>query len=74
MLPFLKKQQEGSISAPVESLEREPDDGSDYDGLEAAAEELCKAIKADDYKGAASAIRAAFELLDSEPHKEGPYV
>ncbi len=39
-----------------------------------AAEELCKAIEAKDYAGAAAALRAAFELLESEPHHEGEHI
>ena len=74
MLPFLKKNQEASGSGPIESVQRKPDDGAEYDALESAAEDLCHAIKSDDYKGAASALRAAFELMDSEPHEEGPHV
>lgn len=74
MIPFLKRQQEGSASSPVEKIERKPDDGSDYDGLTAAAEDLCHAIKAEDYKAAAAALRAAFDLLESEPHEEGSHI
>jgi hypothetical protein len=74
MLPFLKLNKEASSSEPVESVKRKPDDGSDYDGLEAAAEDLCNAIESKDYKAAAAAIRAAFELCDSAPHEEGPHI
>jgi hypothetical protein len=75
MLPFLKHNYEGSASAPVESVERKPDEESeDYDALESAAEDLCHAIEAKDYKAAAAALRAAFELCDTEPHKEGPHI
>jgi len=73
MLPF-KNYREGSVSAPVESVKREPDEEKDLDSLEIAAEELCKAIEAKDYPAIAEALRAAFELLDLEPHKEGPHV
>lgn len=74
MLPFLKHKQEGSMSEPIDSIERKPDgDEEEYDGLESAAEDLCHAIEAKDYKAAASALRAAFDLLDSEPHYEGPH-
>lgn len=74
MLPFLKKNHEAAASGPVESLERKPDEGAEYDVLESAAEDLCKAIESKDYKGAAAAIRAAFELLESEPHEEGEHL
>lgn len=71
MLPFLKHNQEGSASAPIESIKREPDEESGgYDLLESAAEDLCHAIDNKDYKAIAEALRAAFELMESEPHQE----
>lgn len=74
MLPYLRQKQEGSASAPIEAIERKPDEGAaEYDVLESAAEDLCKAIESKDYKAAASALRAAFELLESEPHEEGSH-
>jgi hypothetical protein len=75
LLPFLKHSQDASMSAPVESVEREPDEGAedDYDSLESAAEDLCAAIGAKDYKAVAAALRAAFELMDSEPHEEADH-
>lgn len=72
-LPFLKKRNEVS-AAPIETKERKPDAEPEYDALESAAEELCSAIQSKDYKSIASALRAAFELLDSEPHFEGPHL
>lgn len=74
MIPFLKHKKEASVSMPADKIERKPDEGAEYDPVEAAAEDLCKAIKAEDYKAAAAAIRAAFELLDAEPHEEGPHI
>ncbi len=71
MIPFLKHKHEASVSAPVESIKREPDEEAPYDGLESAAEDLCNAIEAKDYAAAAAAIRAAFQLLELEPHDEG---
>lgn len=73
MLPFLKRTQDAAASSPVEHVERKPDEGSDYDMLESAAEDLCKAVESKDYKAIASALRAAFEML-SEPHEEGSHV
>jgi hypothetical protein len=73
MLPFLKKDKEASVSVPVDVQKREPDEESDYDTLESAADDLISAIHAKDTKGVCVALRAAFELLDSEPHDEGPH-
>lgn len=71
MLPFLKKSQEASASGPIESQTREPDEDKDFDTLEVAAEDLLFAIEQKDSKAVAAALRAAFELMDSEPHSEG---
>lgn len=70
-LPFLKdkKPQAGVI---VEH--RSESDSKENHGLAAAAMELLKAIESKDAKGIAMALRCAFELLDSEPHEEGPHL
>ncbi len=75
MLPFLKKSQDGASSSPVEHITREPDEGTEeeYDSMESAAEDLCNAVHSKNYKAVASALRAAFELAESEPHEEGPH-
>lgn len=74
MLPFLKHTKEASTAMGVDKIERKPDDGSDYDSLESACEDFGNAIAAKDWKAAAAAWRAGFELLDSEPHEEGPHI
>lgn len=71
MLPFLKNKQEGSMSGPVEPIKREHDE--DYDMLESAAEDLISAVHSKDVKAVASALKAAFEMCDSQPHEEGPH-
>ena len=72
-LPFLNKSKEASTSAPVEPVRRKPDNEEEYDGLHACAEDLKQALDEGDTKAIASALRAAFEILDSEPHEEGPH-
>jgi hypothetical protein len=73
MLPF-KKLQEGSMSMPVEYQKRESDKDSDgYDMLESAAEDLISAIHSKNIKAVCSALRAAHELCDLEPHSEAPH-
>ena len=74
MLPFLKKLDEASVSAPAEIKKREPDEEPEYDSLESAGHDLIDAIHSKDAKSVAAALRAAFELLDSEPHQEGPHI
>lgn len=75
MLPFLKHSKEASVSMPSDSIKRKSDDeeSEDYDSLESAAEDLHSAIKSGDTKGIAMALRAAFDILDSEPHFEGQH-
>lgn len=46
---------------------------TDDSGIDACAEDLIQAIHARDVKAAAEAIKAAFEILDSEPHEEGSH-
>lgn len=73
---FLKKSKEASVSAPVESVTRKPDEdaeGEDYGGIETCAEDLLKAIEKKSVSGIAEALTSAFEILDSEPHEEGPH-
>lgn len=74
MLPFLKNKQEASVSAPVESVERKPDEDKDYDSLHVCMQEFNAASKKDDFEGMAAAMKAAFEICDSEPHHEGEHV
>lgn len=74
MLPFLKKNQEASASAPIEAVKREPDEGADdYDSLESAVSDLFEAYKSNDLKAGAAALRAAFDLYESEPHHEAEH-
>lgn len=72
MLPFLKQSQEASASSPIETITRDHDDG-EFDEMEMAAEDLCDAVHAKDYKRVAEALKAAFEICDSQPHDEGPH-
>jgi hypothetical protein len=74
MLPFLKNTQEGSASSPIEPIKRESDHEEDYDGLHACAEDLHAAVKSGDIPGIASALKAAFQICDSEPHEEGDHI
>ena len=74
MLPFLKQK---PVAAGIMTIERKPDapdEGHEEDhGLMSAARDLASAMEVKDYKGMAAAIKAAFEILDSEPHEEGPH-
>lgn len=74
MLPFRKRQDEASASAPVDKIERKPDDGAEFDSMEACAEDILQAMEKKDVKMLAAALRSAFEMLDMEPHVEGPHL
>lgn len=69
MLPFLKNKQEASVSVPSDTVTRKSDEDKeeDLDGLEVAMQELFSA-KSD--KERAAAFRAAFQILENEPHSE----
>lgn len=71
MLPFLNsKAKEASVSMPPETVKRDPDVEPEYDTLESAAEDMIAAFHAKDAKALCMAFRAAFDLLESEPHEE----
>lgn len=75
MLPFLKpKPQTGVIVKNREPDEKEGEERKDNEALEACAQDLITAIHAHDVKAAAEALKAAFEVADSEPHVEGPHI
>jgi len=67
LLPFLKNKMEGSVAVEPDSVKREPDNEPELDSLEIAVKELFDA-KSD--KDRAAAFRAAFELLEMQPHEE----
>jgi hypothetical protein len=81
-LPFLRKKNDAGI-AGVMVQHRSPDaegeghkdqeDHTEEHGLKACAKDLMDCISAGDEAGVAKALRAAFDILDSEPHVEGPH-
>lgn len=73
MLPFLKLNHESNASASL-PVKREPDSGEDFDTMETAAQDLCDAVHKKDIKAVAAALKAAFDLYESEPHEEGEHV
>lgn len=62
------------MSANPSAIKRESDHEEEYDTLESAAEDLVNAVHSKDIKAVAAALRAAFELCDSEPHEEGEHI
>lgn len=82
MLPFLKRKNDAGIAGvivkhrqPDEKSEENQEDNEDKDAaIHACAQDLISAVHAHDIKGAAEAIRSAFEILDEMPHIEGEHV
>lgn len=70
MLPFLKKHKAAGLIVE----QRMPDKPSEISEMETCAQDLLSAIEAKDIKGMASALQAAFELADSQPHQEGEHL
>lgn len=77
MLPFLKSK-EKSVAGLIIKM-RKPDeepksedssDDSNSDAIESCAQELIRAIHAQDIKGVASALKDAFEVLSSQPEEK----
>ena len=74
MLPFLKPRQQPGLTISM----RKPDGGSEElhsageedSGLDSCSEDLIKAMHAKDTKAVSAALKAAFEILDSQPHDE----
>jgi len=80
MLPFLKHKEQkmaGLIISKRKSdgagIEEMHNEGEEDHALMECSEELMRATKAGDAKAFSAALRAAFEILDAEPHEEGPH-
>jgi hypothetical protein len=74
MLPFLKRDRQASgISTTVY---RKPDyeQSEEHEGLAACSKDLIEGIQTDDKQKVAAALKAAFQILDSEPHEEGEHL
>lgn len=74
MLPFLKQRRDAGLIVQTRKPDEKPSESEDMgDPVEACAEDLINAIHAKDVRRAAEAMRAAFEIMDAEPHVEGPH-
>lgn len=79
-LPFLRKKHSGNASLSIEY--RKPDaegeghhdkEPNDDNGLHACAEDIIRCVNEGDKAGLAKALKAAFEICDSQPHEEGQH-
>lgn len=76
MLPFLKRKDQGSAGLIIKNRtpDEKPEQEDDKDAaIHACAQDLIDSIHNRDVKGAAEAIRSAFDILESLPHEEGPH-
>lgn len=77
-LPFLKKQSMAGLiishRKPDGSKEEEKTEGQEDQGLISCADDLIRAVHSKDSQAVSSALRAAFQILDSEPHNEGEHL
>lgn len=63
----------GKLKKPKHEAEEKAEEKPE-ESLEACAEELLTAIKADDAAGVAEALKAFFHIADSMPHEEGEHL
>jgi hypothetical protein len=69
MLPFLKKKI-GSTLIMQQKPDGSIEDSHDEEGLSEAIQDLFMAYEKKDVEAGARAFRAAFQILESEPHEE----
>ena len=76
-IPFLEKRKVAGLiiqrRTPDGGHEDTPENHSE-DGLRSCAQDLIKAVQTGNEERVAKALRDAFEILDSEPHEEGPHM
>lgn len=72
-LPFALKTEEKKGAGVIVEHRSEREERPRNLGLEAAAEELLKAMERKDVQGMANALTSAFYLLDAMPHAEGEH-
>jgi hypothetical protein len=73
--PFLKhKKIAGLIVEQRKVKDDKPEqESNDSEGLHACAQEIIQAIEMKDHRALASALQAAFQLMEMAPHEEGPH-
>ena len=73
-LPFLTKprQMGGTIIEHRKPDQPESSEDDNYldEGLLQAAKDLCRAVQEDNHGAVAKAFKAAFQILESQPHDE----
>lgn len=67
---FKQKRKETGLIVETRKPDAEPEADDSSAALEAAADDILSAISANDRKGLGSALRAAFQILESEPQED----
>lgn len=72
ILPFMLKKAQSPGIIVKDRAPDQPEESTDdsNDSIEACAHDLIEAVHAKDTKAAASAMKAAFEIMQSEPSSE----
>jgi hypothetical protein len=70
MLPWLKRKEEGSASSPVESVERKPDEAKEFGMLDAVADDMLAAFKADDHSALVAALESLVAHIQEQDKKQ----
>lgn len=73
MMGDRKKQAIAILGPHSAGVGKKGEEDQGMDPLHAISEELVDAVHSKDHAGVASALRAAFDHLDAEPHVEGPH-
>jgi hypothetical protein len=78
MLPYLKPRRVAGLivakTKPQGGIEDLHEAGSEDEAIIACAEDMIRAMHAKDAKSLASALKAAFEIVDALPHVEGEHI
>lgn len=79
MLPFLRRKHQGASVIvkhrhPGGNIDELQDNEPSADPLDSVASDLLQAFENKDKNLIAQALRNAFDILESEPHNEGPHL
>lgn len=66
MLPFLKNRDDGAGVGPIETVERKPDEDSEFDMIDAIAEDLLKAIEKKDVSMVKEALASLVQHIQDQ--------
>lgn len=73
MLPFLAKPR-SQTGVTTELRKPDKEQPAEDHSMMACAQDIIDAIHAGDRKRLAATLRSMFEILESEPHQEGPHI